>query len=139
MLKKSLCALVSSAIFLSACASSPDHVPAAYVSPISYDNLTCEQIREEAQRLNVRVAELTGQQASDQGRDIMAASVAVVIFLPAVLFIRGDRQTAAQLSQVKGEIEAIKIANQKKNCGIVFQEEAKPAAAAPQSAIPGQP
>jgi hypothetical protein len=46
-----------------------------------------------------------------------AASAAIVIFWPAAFF-GGDKQTAAELSQMKGQMVAVPIA---KKCNIQFQ------------------
>ena len=108
------------------CASSPENISASYVSPIIYDNLTCDQLREEATRLSARAGELTGQQNEEQTRDAVATGVAIVVFWPAAFFVGGDGQTAAELARVKGDLEAIKAVSDRKKCGIVFQEPQAP-------------
>jgi hypothetical protein len=53
--------------------------------------------------------------------DGLATAAAVVIFLPAAFFVGGDKQTAAELGQMKGQMVAIEQASIQKKCGIQFQ------------------
>jgi hypothetical protein len=46
----------------------------------------------------------------------------IIIFWPAAFFIQGDRQTAAEVARLKGEMEALESASIKKNCGIQFRQ-----------------
>jgi hypothetical protein len=46
---------------------------------------------------------------------------AVVIFWPAAFFVGGDKQTAAELSQMKGQMVAVEQASIAKKCNIQFQ------------------
>jgi len=47
-------------------------------------------------------------------------AAAVVIFWPAAFFVGGDKQTAAELAQMKGQMVAIEQASIQKRCGIQF-------------------
>ena len=51
----------------------------------------------------------------------MATTVGVLIVWPALFLIQGDKQNAAQLAQLKGEMDAIEHASIQKNCGIQFR------------------
>ena len=44
-----------------------------------------------------------------------------MIFWPAAFFVGGDKQTAAELAQMKGQMVAIEQASIQKKCGIQFQ------------------
>ncbi len=52
---------------------------------------------------------------------IVALGAAVVIFWPAAFFVGGDKQTAAELAQMKGQMVAIEQEANMKRCGIQFQ------------------
>jgi hypothetical protein len=59
----------------------------------------------------------------DQKRtnDGLATAAAIVVFWPAAFFVGGDKQTAAELGQMKGQMVAIEQAANMKKCGIQFQ------------------
>jgi len=60
--------------------------------------------------------------------DAVATGIALVVFWPAAFFIKGDKQSAAELGRLKGELEALERAGIQKSCDIVFE---KPVAATP--------
>jgi hypothetical protein len=111
---------------LSACASSSDKITGSYVSPMQYQNYSCSQLSEEAQRLSVRVAQLSGVQDQKSTSDAIATGVAVVVFWPAAFMVGGNDQTTAELSRLKGEFETIEKVSIQKNCGIQFQKAPPP-------------
>ena len=111
------------ALIMGGCASSSDKITATYVSPIQYENYNCRQLAEEAQRLSRRASEVAGAQDSQATKDTVATAVAVVIFWPAAFMVGGDRNTAAELGRLKGELEAIEQVSIRKNCGIQFRRE----------------
>lgn len=54
---------------LAGCASNAANIKAAYVSPMSYQQYSCQQIGAEAERLSRRASEVAG--AQDQKRPTM--------------------------------------------------------------------
>ena len=106
------------------CASRSENIAAAYVSPTAYASFKCDQIREEATRLSARAAQVSGAQDSKATNDAVATGVGMVLFWPALFFIKGDSTTAAELSRLKGEMEAIEQASNQKRCGVTFQKAA---------------
>ncbi len=56
----------------------------------------------------------------------MATTAAVIIFWPAAFLVGGDKQTAAELSQMKGQMVAVEQASIQKNCGIKFEGQRAP-------------
>lgn len=54
------------------CATRPQKISAAYVSPLQYSHLACEQIRQEIVRVNQRIAEVSGVQRSEANKDAVA-------------------------------------------------------------------
>jgi hypothetical protein len=111
---------VLGALLLAGCASKSSDVTATYVSPVTYSNYTCQQLGLEAQAVAARAAALSGAQDDQRTRDQVATGVAIVVFWPAAFFVGGDKQTAAELAQMKGQMVAIEQASIQKNCGIVF-------------------
>lgn len=106
------------------CASRSESITAAYVSPTAYASWKCDQIRDEATRISVRSTQATGAQDQKATNDAVATGVGVVLFWPALFFIKGDSTTAAELSRLKGEMEAIEQVSIQKRCGVQFQRQA---------------
>jgi hypothetical protein len=106
---------------LGGCASSSAEITPAYISPVMYQSYTCQQLAQEAQAVSQRAATLSGAQDKQRTNDGLATAAAVVIFWPATFFVGGDKQTAAELSQMKGQMVAIEQASITKKCGIQFQ------------------
>jgi hypothetical protein len=69
---------------------------------------------------------LSGAQDSQHTKDGWTTAAAVVIFWPAAFFVGGDKQTAAELAQMKGQMVAIEQASIQKKCGIQFQGKPPP-------------
>lgn len=116
------------AVGLVGCAEKAENVTAAYISPLAYQGFSCRQISQEATRVSARVGEISGVQNKKAKDDAVATGIALVVFWPAAFFIKGDKQTAAELARLKGELEALEQTSIQKNCGIVFQR-AEPDAA----------
>jgi hypothetical protein len=106
---------------LGGCASSSAEITPAYISPVTYQNYTCQQLALEAQSLSTRAASLSGVQDSQRTKDQWSTAAAVVIFWPAAFFVGGDKQAAAELAQMKGQMVAVEQASIVKNCNIKFQ------------------
>jgi len=106
---------------LTGCASTSDKITGTYVSPMQYDNYNCRQLAEEARRVSARAAQAAGAQDSQATKDTVATTAAIIIFWPAAFFVGGDRQNAAELARLRGEMEAIEQTSIRKQCGIQFQ------------------
>lgn len=114
------------AVLLSGCASSADEINASYVSPLQYQYLNCPQIAAEAARVSNRAAEVAGVQNEKSTNDAVATGVGVILFWPALFFIKGDGATAAELGRLKGEFETLEKVSIEKNCGLDFQGRKPP-------------
>ncbi len=114
-------AAAAAALVLSGCASSVKNIAPSYVSPVLYQNLTCEQLAAEAQRVSIAAATATGAQEGQAGKDAAMVGVSLVLFWPAIFFVGGDNVNAGEVARLKGEMQAIEQANIAKNCGMQFQ------------------
>lgn len=112
---------VALCVALAGCASSSADIQPAYVSPVAYQSYTCQQLAMEAQAISQRAATLSGAQDKQRTNDGLATAAAVVVFWPAAFFVGGDKQTAAELSNMKGQMVAVEQASNAKKCGIQFQ------------------
>ena len=115
-----LVAYVAAAALLAGCATNPKDIAPAYVSPVLYENLSCDQLAAEAQRVSNAAAAASGQQQSQASRDAAMVGVSVILFWPALFFVGGDKGSAAELARLKGEMQAIEQANIAKRCGMQF-------------------
>ena len=76
--------------------------------------------------ISARAAALSGAQDSQRTKDAVATTAAVIIFWPAAFLVGGDKQTAAELAQMKGQLIAVEQASIQKNCNIQFQGQRPP-------------
>jgi hypothetical protein len=68
-----------------------------------------------------RAATLSGVQDNQRTKDQWTTAAAVVVFWPAAFLVQGDKQNAAELAQMKGQMVAIEQASIAKKCNIQFQ------------------
>jgi hypothetical protein len=113
--------LVAAMSAAAGCASRSEDVTASYVSPAAYQSYRCRDLSLEAQRVSSAAAVAAGAQDSQRTRDAVATTAAVVIFWPAAFLVGGDNAKTAELSRLKGHMQAIEEASIQKRCGITFQ------------------
>jgi hypothetical protein len=101
------------------CASNPNDIHAAYVSPLKYKDYTCDQLAMEMDHVANRTTRLNSSLQKKRSGDNWQMGVGLVLFWPALFALEGgDGAEAAEFSQLKGEFEALRGASVKKNCGI---------------------
>ncbi|WP_062212739.1 hypothetical protein [Aureimonas sp. AU12] len=118
---------LAAVLALSGCAKRADSIAAAYVSPTPYMGLSCAQLSEEAKVISSRAQAASGAQDSKAGKDAAVTAVGLVVFWPALFFVGGDSATAAEVSRLKGEMQAIEDASRRKGCKIQFAPKPAPA------------
>src|SRR5262249_29165260 len=103
------------AIFLAAviggCAKSPGSIQPAYMSPVAYAGLSCNQLKKEAARVQHALTEASMQQEETSDND--AAGI-LLIGMPVASF--SGENIATQIAALKGEIEAVQRASLEKKC-----------------------
>lgn len=109
------------ASMLSACAQNSQEISATYVSPNEYQNYSCGQLRDEANRVARKASSAMSEQDRAAQNDGTAVAVGAILFWPALFFIKGDKENATEVAELKGQMEAIERANVLKSCGIKFQ------------------
>ncbi|HEY0626954.1 MAG TPA: hypothetical protein VGD10_09495 [Allosphingosinicella sp.] len=114
---------------LSACASSPKNIEAAYVSPIKYQAFTCDQLAIERTAVEYRANILYHSLRKRAKGDAVKMGLGSTIFLPALFFIKGNGTKAAEFAQLKGDYQALRITSEDRGCNIVFPDLEKAAAA----------
>ena len=105
---RSKIALVIAAAALGACTPPKSgDIPPSYVSPVLYQNHTCQQLEQEALTVSARAMQASAAQDN--------------------ALLLGGGNTATELAALKGQLVAIEQASIQKNCGIQFQDRpAKP-------------
>lgn len=111
--------IISIATMLCACASNPNKIDAAYVSPMKYSSYDCDQIALEmdyvGQRTNVLYQRLEKKRTADNWQ----MGIGLVLFWPSLFFLEGgDGPEATEYAQLKGEFKALRENSVKKKCGI---------------------
>ncbi len=110
-------------VFLASCATPPEKVSATYVSPLTYQDYSCDQVKGELQRVNRKIIEITGAQQKEANKDAVAMGVGLVLFWPALFFLMGDDKKD-ELARLKGEYDALETAAIKKDCDIAEELKA---------------
>jgi len=112
--------LIAPIMAMAGCATYVANIPASYVSPLVYDNLSCRQIEAEAERLASETAQATGLQQANAARDEALTAVGLLVMWPALLMTSGDGTNAAEVASLKGQMVAIEQASFDKGCNIQF-------------------
>src|SRR6478752_4730548 len=117
---------VLAALLVAGCAKDANQVGPTYVSPILYENYTCPQLAEEAQRVSSRAQQAAGIQDQHATNDKVAMGVGLIVFWPVLLMTKGNDENTAELARLRGQMDAIEQASIRKKCGITFQHAPPP-------------
>ena len=111
-------ALVTLFIFIFAtiisCASSPGEIKADYISPYRYNNWSCEQISEELIRVESNLRQVTATQQKKANTDAVGMGIGMILFWPALFLLAAGDDKEKELSQLKGQRDALKTIFDKK-------------------------
>jgi hypothetical protein len=106
-------------ILLAGCASNPNNIEAAYVSPLKYKDYDCDQIALEMDYVGQRTTRLYTRLDSERKKDNAQMGVGLVLFWPALFFLEGgDGPDAAEYAQLKGEFEALRDNSVQRKCAL---------------------
>ena len=75
-------ACIALLLIIQACASRPESIEAAYVSPLAYQDYSCSQLTQELRRIGRNAREVAGDQHNTANTDAVAVGVGI-IFWPA--------------------------------------------------------
>jgi hypothetical protein len=115
--------ILTTCALLAGCATNPNDIAPAYVSPVLYQNLSCPQLAQEAARVSQAAAAASGAQQSQATKDAVMTGVGILVFWPSRFFIGGDKGNASEVARLKGEMQAIEQANIANSCGLQFQQQ----------------
>lgn len=116
--------VVIGAIALSAgCATGSKEIKASYVSPMTYDAYSCQQLIQETQRLQGRISSVAGDVDQKASGDRVKMGVGLVLFWPTLFFLKGDGPEAQEYARLKGEHQALEDTYVRKNCANLLANE----------------
>lgn len=118
-------AALTALAMLTACASSPKSIDAAYVSPATYKDYACEDILVERAAIEDRTNALYGSLKKRANADKVKMAAGAALFFPALFFIKGDGTKAAELAELKGRYQTLRYESERKECGLDFLEVEK--------------
>lgn len=119
---KKVIGIMAVSILVTACASNPDKIDAAYVSPLKYQNYDCQQIGMEMDYIGNRTSKLYQRMKSERTKDNWQMGVGLILFWPALFALEGgDGPEASEYSQLKGEFEALRQTSVQKKCDLNFK------------------
>lgn len=103
----------------SACATHPNKISAAYVSPLKYNAYDCDQIAMEQaaieRKANTLYQTLKGRNTNDK----WMMGVGLAVAWPALFFMKGKNgQLQGEYAQLKGDYDALQTAMVQKKCGV---------------------
>lgn len=112
-------AILAPVALLAACASQPEEIQTAYVSPIQYQDYNCKQLSGELARVTRRASDLKGQLRKTADDDEVQMGVGLILLWPTLFFLEGgDGPQAQEYARLKGERDAIEITSIQKECGL---------------------
>ena len=116
MFAVSRCAVLLPVALLAACVTRSGEVPAAPADPAAYASWSCDALYDEADRVRQRAAQVAYAVDDRSGANIVALGLGVTVFWPALLAMRPNGADAEALAQLKGQDEALRIAQLQRRC-----------------------
>ena len=107
---------------LAGCASNPKNIEAAYVSPSKYESFSCDQIAAEKISVDQRTQTLYQSLRKRRKGDNAKMAVGLVLFWPALFFLKGNGAKQAEFAQLKGDYYALRTVSNQKTCGVQFRD-----------------
>ena len=102
-----------------ACASNPDKIDAAYVSPGKYKDYNCDQLALEMDYVGQRTNKLYQRLKAERTADNWQMGIGLLIFWPTLFLLEGgDGPEAAEYAQLKGDFEALRSNSVQRKCGL---------------------
>lgn len=106
------------ALLLSGCATASKDIASAYVSPLQFQNLDCQQVIAEQARISVRVNQLAGRLDQASSNDKALVGVGMILFWPALFALGGTKEQEAEYARLRGEYDALQKVAIEKRCAL---------------------
>jgi len=98
------------------CATHSAGVPPT--DPARYAAWDCERLYDEADRVQLKAADVAYPVDERIGNHMVALSTGVTVFWPALMAMRPDGVEAQELATLKGSFEALQVAAQRRDCAL---------------------
>jgi len=109
---------LSLTFIVAGCATSPNKMTAAYVSPLIYQSYDCQQLVMESDRVSRRVQSMHAKLDEKESNDSVKMTVGLLLFWPTLFFLDGDEDGAIEYKRLMGESEAVHQAAVAKKCDL---------------------
>ena len=86
--------------------------------PARYAGWDCERLYDESDRVQLKAADVAYAVDERIGNNMIALSVGVTVFWPALMAMRPDGVEAQELATLKGSFEALQVAAQRRDCAL---------------------
>lgn len=113
---KNMIALSTLVIAVAGCATTPEEIQPASLSPLAYKEYSCAEIAAEAGRVSVRESELRAVLKERAGTDAVQMGVGMLLLWPTLLWLDGDGVETEEYAKLKGERVALREAAAAKRC-----------------------
>jgi hypothetical protein len=109
--------ILTTLAIVTSCASQPEDLQTAYISPVKYVNYDCQQIAMEADAVQTRTAQLYQNLKRKANTDAWQMGVGLVLLWPVLFTLEGgDGPEAAEYSRLTGEYAALQTAAVESRC-----------------------
>lgn len=112
-MNRTMLAFIVACSAVAGCAKTPESIAPAYVSPLNYQALDCDQIAEETARVETALVQVYAQQRDARTNDIVG-----VIFLGLPVSSLSGDNVASQVARLKGEQETLRKTATHKRCSL---------------------
>jgi hypothetical protein len=116
--KKCLSLPLLTLLLLHGCSSAPKshEVAPLYVSPVQFEQLTCDELRLEREKRRIEIPQLAKQVNEHRSKQNVVEGVAWIAFWPAVVLFDKGEELSNQLSLARGELDTINLLISNNNC-----------------------
>ena len=105
--------IIAATLSIAACAAPPESIAPSYVSPVTYNGLSCSELSAEAGRVDAALTQASQQQEQAHGNDVVG-----VLLIGVPVSTLSGTNVAPQVASLKGQQEAIHLALLQKHCPI---------------------
>lgn len=111
-----MAAAALAALFTAGCATRASDVAAVPANPADFATWDCSALDDEMDTVQQRAAEVAYAVDSHAARNVIALSVGVTVFWPALVAMRPEGLEAAELARLKGRFDALRAASKARAC-----------------------